>query len=400
MGIEGIPDSMLACQLLEVRTTPPSPLEYPSSASYGHPDQHINANKVSEQFNKPYKIHEIPTPSSLGPHDILVKVAVASYCHTDGMVSAGIMGTSLPCTASHEGAGTVVAVGSSISSFQKGDRVLCPLMRNNCGACPDCLGPENYTQYCPHNDGACGVNLDGFFAQYAIIDGRGANRLPDRLSFATAAPLACAGCTVWRGVLQAGLTPGEWLCIVGAGGGLGHMGVQFAKALGLQVVGVEAREEGMKLAKSAGADVVVDARAGKEKVAEEVRKVTGGHGADATVNVSDADEAAAVACAVTKMHGLMVQIAQPPEVKIPFVEFVFRDVRVQGSLISSRDESRRMLELVVAHNVHVRKNVFHGLAEIPKMLELVHSGKMAGKGVVVVDEDAIRAEKESGLDMV
>lgn len=98
--------------------------------------------------------------------------------------------------------------------------------------------------------------------------------------------------------------------IVGSGGGLGHLGVQFAKALGLKVVGIDARDEGLELSKEAGADVVIDARQGKEKVVEEVKKVTGGEGVDATINVSDAQSAAGLACAITKMHAKMIQIAQ------------------------------------------------------------------------------------------
>lgn len=138
-------------------------------------------------------------------------------------------------------------------------------------------------------------------------------RLPDAVSFETAAPLACAGCTIWRGVLLADLKPGQWIAFVGSGGGLGHLGIQFAKARGLMVVGVDARDEGLALSKKVGADVVVDARLGDEKVVEAVKKATGDVGADVTVNVSDAQTAAATACAVTKMHGLMIQIAQVRE---------------------------------------------------------------------------------------
>jgi propanol-preferring alcohol dehydrogenase len=239
-----------------------------------------------------------------------VKVAVASLCHTDGMVSAGDFSTKLPCTASHEGAGTVVAVGDSVTEFKPGDRIMCGLMTHPCGHCGDCLGPENYSQYCANNGGAIGVNRDGAFAEYVLVDSRSSAKLPDSVSFETAAPLACAGCTVWRGVLQSGLKAGEWIAFVGSGGGLGHLGIQFARALGLNVIGIDARDEGLELSKEAGAHLVVDARKGDKSVVGEVGKVTNGMGADATVNVSDAKTASATACAVTKMHGLMVQIAQ------------------------------------------------------------------------------------------
>jgi propanol-preferring alcohol dehydrogenase len=294
------------------------------------------------KFNKPYKIHEVLTPGThLHEHDMLVKVAVGSLCHTDGMVSAGIMGTPLPCIASHEGAGTVVKVGSSVRAFKIGDRVLCSLIYHRCGVCADCQGPENQHQYCRNSGGALGVTRDGSFAEYEVVDGRECCLLPDNVSFQSAAPLACAGITVWGGRARAALKSGESVAIVGGGGGLGHLGVQFAKALGLYVVAIDARDEGLQLAKECGADTVVDARQQKEKVVEEVKKVTGGLGADATLNVSDHETAAATSAAVTKMHGTMIQIAQPPNVSVPFVELVFRDIKIHGSLVSKYIISRR-----------------------------------------------------------
>lgn len=226
------------------------------------------------------------------------------------MVAAGDFHTQLPCVASHEGSGTVVATGSDVKNFEISDRVMCGIPTHFCGHCHECLGPENFRQYCVNLGGHTGVTRDGCFAEYALVDSVTSAKLPDAVSFETAAPLACAGCTVFRGVIMSELHAGEWLALVGSGGGLGHLGIQFAKALGMKVIGIDARDEGLALSEKVGADVVLDARKGNEAVVEEVKKVTGGMGADATVNVSDAQTAAATACAVTKMHGLMIQIAQ------------------------------------------------------------------------------------------
>ncbi|KAI9880651.1 MAG: hypothetical protein M1830_001655 [Pleopsidium flavum] len=351
-------------------------------------------------YGKPYKIHEVPSPSKLEEYDLLVKVAVASLCHTDSMIQSGVFGAELPQVASHEGSGTVVAVGSSINDFKPGDRVMCGLPFRRCGKCPSCLGPEDYHQYCPNLQGHLGVTVDGAFAEYVICDGREAGKLPDAMSFETAAPLACAGCTVYRGVVQAKLNKGQWLGIVGSGGGLGHLGIQFAKAMGLKVVGVDARDEGLALSKQEGADVVVDARKEKSEVVKEVQNATGGQGVDATVNVSDAKSAAATAAAITRIHGRLIQIAQPDEVSFPMREFIFRDIRVEGSLICSRGQAQQMLQMVVDHNISVKTNVFHGLKKIPELVDFAHAGKMQGKGIVVVDEEAIKKEKDSGLKMV
>ena len=134
------------------------------------------------------------------------------------------------------------------------------------------------------------------------------------------------------------------------------------------------------------------ARQGKEKVVEEVQNITNGIGADATINVSENAEAAGLACAVTKMHGTMIQIAQPDLVSIPYPELIFR-IRVKGSLISSRSEAQHMLDLVAEHDITVTNNLFFGLQEIPKLVDLAHSGKMAGKGMVIIDEGEIQKAK-------
>ncbi|KAL8788613.1 MAG: hypothetical protein Q9195_007208 [Heterodermia aff. obscurata] len=340
------------------------------------------------RFNTPHKIHPIPTPTSLGPHDLLLKTAVASLCHTDSMVTAGRMGTPLACTASHEGTGTVITTGASVPThdFAPGDRVMAGLPRSRCGQCADCRGPDKLKHYCANVKGYVGVTLDGAFAEYMVVDARESSRIPDGVAWETAAPLACAGVTVWGGLMRADLKVGETVALVGAGGGLGHLGCRFAKALGLRVVGIEAREEGLQLAKECGADVVVDARRGDEAVVEEVQRVTEGRGADATLNLSDAETAAGVACKVTKMHGLMVQIAQPPSVSIPMEQFIFRDIRVHGSLLASRTDAQRMLDLVAAEKISVKTNPFFGLRQVPDLIALAQSGRMAGKGVLVVDE--------------
>ncbi|KAK6002898.1 hypothetical protein QM012_001648 [Aureobasidium pullulans] len=348
------------------------------------------------EFDKPYKINTVPVPTDLAPEDILVKIGVASNCHTDSMVQHGTFGTKLPVTASHEGAGTVVAVGSSVKNFKLGDRVMCGLPYHPCGHCQDCYGPETWRQYCTNIAGHSGVHRNGFFAEYALVDSRSSTPIPSQVTLESAAPLACAGRTIWRGVLEANLKAGEWIALVGSGGGLGHLGIQFAKALGLNVVGVDARDEGLAMSRENGADVVVDARKGKDSVVAEVQKVTGGAGVDASITLSDADDAAAMACALTKMHGSMVQIAQPDNVTIPFAEFVFRDIRVKGSLLCSPEQSISMLKFVAEHGIKVKTNPFHGLDKIGDLVDLVHGGKIQGKAIIVIDEEQIKKEKELG----
>ena len=332
------------------------------------------------------------TPQSLKPHEILLKVAVASLCHTDGMVTAGKFPTQLPCTASHEGTGVVRALGSEVKNFKLGDRVMAGLPKNACGKCQNCKGPNDWHPFCQNIEGHIGVMVDGAFADYLVVDSRVSAHIPDSMSFKSAAPLACAGCTIYRAIIVSEVKKGGWLAIVGSGGGLGHLGLQMAKAKGINVIGIDARDAGIELSKKF-CDHVFDARRGKEEVVKEVQALTDDQGVEAAIDTSEHETAAPLACAVTRMHGIMVQVAQPDNVSVPFTELIFRDIRIHGTLISGQEQAQDMLNLVAEHKIKVEVNVFNGLNDVPKMVELSHSGKMKGKAVCVVDQSAIDAEK-------
>ncbi len=265
----------------------------------------------------------------------------------------------------------------------------------------------------------------------------------------------CAGRTVWRALLQTGLDrPGQWIAIVGAGGGLGHLGVQFARAKGLRVAAVDARDEGLELARRLGADVVADARGASssssssssspssssaEDVVARVRDAiarmgaagggggggegggggrVGGGVADATMVLSDAPAAAALGAALTRMHGTMVQVAQPDQVVLPFQELVMRDVRVRGSALCSPRESADMVAFVARHGggsgrFSVATVPFGGrrggrgcdgsgglsgldIGVVEELLARVEAGRLSGKAVVVVDPEQVEADERLG----
>jgi alcohol dehydrogenase, propanol-preferring len=362
MGFEGVPKEMMAVQVTE--------------------------------FGKPYKIQKVATPDSLKPNQLLLKTAVASLCHTDSMVIAGKFPTPLPCTASHEGTGLVAATGSAVKGFKPGDRVMAGIALGLCHDCLNCKGQNDWHQYCPNAEGLVGVTSQGCFADYVVADAETSCHIPDNVSFASAAPLACAGITIYRAVIVADVKKGGWLAIVGAGGGLGHLGIQFAKAKGIKVVAIDARDEGLALCKSAGAEHVMDAREGKEKVVDKVQKLTDGLGVEATINVSEHETSAPLSCAITRMHGTMVQVSQPDNVSIPFHELIFRDIHIKGSLMSGPEQAQEMLDTCGKAGISVETNVFRGLNEVPKMVELAHSGKMKGKAVTVVNEDLMTGEED------
>ncbi|EXJ73869.1 uncharacterized protein A1O5_03631 [Cladophialophora psammophila CBS 110553] len=366
-----------------------------STATVEVPSEMLAAQLV--EFKAPPVVQKTKAPAAgdLGPFDLLLRTAVASLCHTDLMVQAGFAMPpkhGLPMTLSHEGTGVVVAAGSSVQDFKPGDRVMSGITFHSCGHCENCLAPveKDWKQYCFDIDGAAGVMTDGAFAEYHVVDSRMSCKVPDGVSFLTAAPLACAGVTVYRGLQVSGVGKGGWVAIVGAGGGLGHFGVQFAKAAGLNVIAVEARDEGLEIAKKYGADHVLDAREGKDAVVASVRALTSGQGGvDATVNVSDHPSTAALSAAITRTHGTVVEAAQPPEVTVPFMDIVLRDITIKGTMHGGKQLADEMLRTVAEHGIVAETQVFQGLEDVPKMFELLEAGKIKGKAVCVVDKELV-----------
>jgi propanol-preferring alcohol dehydrogenase len=308
------------------------------------------------------------------------------------MVIDGVFHSPLPITMSHEGTGVVVSKGSQVSNFDIGDRVMSGIPLHPCGQCANCTATADgldWGQYCQRTQGATGIMSDGAFAEFHVVDGRTSCKIPDGVPFTTAAPLACAGVTVYRAVKVAGVGEGGWLAIVGAGGGLGHFGVQFAQARGINVVAVEARDEGIEIVKKLGVEHVLDVREGKEEVVKKVQAWTGGAGVEATVNVSDHPSSAALSAAITRMHGVVVQAAQPVEVSVPFQDIVLRDITIKGTMLGGTDVGKEMLDVVAKHGIKAETQVFHGLEKVPEMLELSRNGKLKGKAVCVVDESLV-----------
>jgi propanol-preferring alcohol dehydrogenase len=354
------------------------------------------------QFHKPYSLDTIPVPRDLEPYDLLLRTAVASYCHTDSMIAEGrlvpLVSKPTNCAGSHEPTGTIVGVGSSAGDlgFQLGNRVAAIGTKGLCGDCDDCKGPEEFRHYCANSKGFVGVNLPGAFQDYVVVDARSATVIPDGVSFATAAPLTCAGVTAWRAVIVAtkDLKKGDWIGMIGSGGGLGHLAVQFAAKKGFKVIGLDVREVSLKLTKDMGAEAAIDASVGTEKIVEEVKKVTGGSLVSSVIVFSDHEDATAVACDIIAMHKTVVQIAQPPRVSIPYHHFIFRDIKIVSSLLSSSAQFADLLEFVEKEKVTVMIRKYHKLENLPQIIEDAHSRKYPGKLVLVLDEKAAEEDEQ------
>src|SRR5688572_25190586 len=211
---------------------------------------------VVRAFGQPLVIEEVPVPRP-GPGDVLVKIEACGVCHTDLHAAEGDwpVKPSPPFIPGHEGVGHVVAVGARVRHVKEGDRVGVPWLYTACGHCKHCMG--GVETLCREQLNS-GYSVNGGFAEYVLADPNYVGRLPDNVSFVDIAPILCAGVTVYKGLKATDTKPGDWVVISGIGG-LGHLAVQYAIAMGLNVIAVDIDDGKLELARQLGATLGVNA---------------------------------------------------------------------------------------------------------------------------------------------
>ena len=301
---------------------------------------------VVRDFGKPLTIEEVPGPEVL-PGRILVRVEASGVCHPDLHAASGDwpVKPKPPFIPGHEGSGHVVAVGKGVTSVREGDRVGVPWLYTACGHCEHCnTGWE--TLCLEQQNTGCSVN--GGFAEYVLADPNFVGHIPAALDFGAAAPVMCAGVTVYKGLKETDTRPGEWVVISGIGG-LGHMAVQYAKAMGLHVAAVDVAPEKLALAKSLGADVTVNAR--EEDPAAAVRKATDG-GAHGVLVTAVSPKAFSQAIGMARRHGTVSLVGLPPgEFGLPIFDVVLNRITVRGSIVGTRQDLREALDFAAEGKV-------------------------------------------------
>ena len=212
---------------------------------------------VVHAFDQALVIEQVPIPSP-GPGQVLVKIEASGVCHTDLHAARGDwpIKPALPFIPGHEGAGFVAALGAGVEGFQEGDRVGIPWLHSACGRCSYCVG--GWETLCQAQTNT-GYSVNGGFAEYALAEAAYAAPIPATISLTDAAPILCAGVTTYKALKETGARPGEWVLISGIGG-LGHMAVQYARAMGLRVVAMDVTKEKLSLAHELGAEIMIDAR--------------------------------------------------------------------------------------------------------------------------------------------
>src|ERR1700679_3031784 len=224
-----------------------------------------------EQFGKPLVLREWDIPTA-GPGQILVKVEACGVCHTDLHASRGDwpLKPALPFIPGHEAIGVVAAVGAGVTHVKEGDRVGVPWLYSACGHCEYCLAA--WETVCPDAQFG-GYTKNGGFAEYVLADPDYVAHVPVGLAAKDAATIICAGITTYKGIKETEAKPGEWIAISGAGG-LGHLGIQYAKAMGLHVCAIDIDDGKLAHDKKLGADLVINAKSGDP--AATLKKETGG----------------------------------------------------------------------------------------------------------------------------
>jgi propanol-preferring alcohol dehydrogenase len=238
----------------------------------------------------------------------------------------------MPLIPGHEGVGVVAALGEGVTELKEGDPVGLPWLHDACGDCEYCR--TGWETLCPkqHNSGY-GVN--GTYAEYAIGSAPYVGRLPQNPDFASLAPILCAGVTTYKGLKETEAKPGEWVAISGIGG-LGHVAVQYAKAMGLHVVALDVSEDKLRLARELGADLSVNC-SGEDAVEQVIRETGGGaHGVLVTA-VSTAAFNQAIAC--TRRRGTVSLVGLPPgDFPTPIFDVVLKRITVRGSIVGTRQD--------------------------------------------------------------
>jgi len=292
---------------------------------------------IARVFGEPLTIEEWEVPDPR-PDQILVKIAATGVCHTDLHAVKGDwpVKPTLPFIPGHEGVGVVAAVGRDVKRVKEGDRVGIPWLHTACGYCPHCR--TGWETLCASQQNT-GYSVNGSFAEYALADPNYVGRLPDNLDWGPAAPVLCAGVTVYKGLKETEVKPGEWVAISGIGG-LGHMAVQYARAMGMHVAAIDVHPDKLALARSLGAEIAIDARE-SDPVAELQKRLGGVHGVLVTAVSPAAFEQA---FGVLRPHGTMALVGLPPgRFAMPIFDTVLKRITVRGSIVGTRQDLEEAL---------------------------------------------------------
>nr|WP_089220153.1 alcohol dehydrogenase AdhP [Sphingomonas laterariae] len=332
---------------------------------------------IARAFGQPLSLEEVDVPSP-GPGEVLVKVVASGVCHTDLHAIDGDwpVKPTLPLIPGHEGVGHVAAIGPGVTGVKEGDAVGVPWLHDACRACEYCeTGWETLCER-QHNTG---YSVNGGFAEYVVASAPFVGHLPKDVDFVAMAPILCAGVTVYKGLKETEARPGEWVAISGIGG-LGHVAIQYAKAMGLNVIALDVADDKLALARDMGADLALDARS--NDLVDRVAKETGGgaHGVLVTA-VSPPAFGQAIACARRK--GTVSLVGLPPgDFPTPIFDVVLKRITVRGSIVGTRRDLAEAIDFAVRGKVRAHVAA-RPLDDVNAVLDELRAGKVEGRIALV-----------------
>ncbi|KTF69935.1 alcohol dehydrogenase AdhP [Sphingomonas sp. HT-1] len=330
---------------------------------------------VVREFGKPLVIEEVPVPE-VGPGQILVRIAASGVCHTDLHAAEGDwpVKPKPPFIPGHEGVGHVAAVGAGVTHVKEGDRVGVPWLYTACGHCMHCLG--GWETLCESQQNT-GYSVNGGFADYVLADPNYVGILPDKVGFVEIAPVLCAGVTVYKGLKVTDTKPGDWVAISGIGG-LGHMAVQYAKAMGLNVIAVDIDDEKLALARKLGAELTVNAR--HEDPAAFVKKAVGG--ARGVLVTAVSTKAFQQALGMVGRGGTVSLNGLPPgDFPLSIFDTVLNGITVRGSIVGTRLDLQEALDFAGQGKVHATVAT-EKLENVNGVFDRMRKGEIEGRIVL------------------
>ncbi len=330
---------------------------------------------VVPEFGQPLDIREVPIPE-VGQGQVLMRVQASGVCHTDLHAAEGDwpVKPDPPFIPGHEGVGYVDAVGPGVKHLKEGDRIGVPWLYSACGHCEHCL--SGWETLCESQENA-GYSVDGGYADYVLADADYVGHLPQNADFLEIAPILCAGVTTYKGLKMSEVKPGQWVSISGIGG-LGHLAVQYARAMGMHVAAIDVADDKLKLAERLGAEMTINAK--EQDPGETVKQEIGGaHGALVT---AVSETAFSQALDVVRRGGTVALNGLPPgKFDLSIFNMVLNGITVRGSIVGTRKDLQESLDF--AGEGQVRATVTGDkLENINPILDRMRAGQIEGRVVL------------------
>jgi len=311
-------------------------------------------------------------PGPLSPQDVEIAISHCGICHSDLHLISNDWGIShYPFIPGHEIIGTIVALGTEVTSLKEGQRVGLGWQSNSCGQCEWCTrGMENL---CPTQEATC-VRRHGGYAERVRANARFAIPIPDALSSAQAAPLLCGGITVYNPIRNHGVNPSSRVGIVGIGG-LGHIAIQFARVFGAEVTAFSTSASKEEEARALGAHHFVNTRESKA-----MREVAGTQ--DFILSTINADQDWGTYIASLRPTGSLCFVGVPPSaVSVQAFPLIAGLRSISGSPIGSPHQLKEMMDVAARHGVKAQIECF-AMAKANEAIEKVKKNKVRYRAVL------------------